>query len=98
MFNYFVIKLDKNKVVMKISPMVYITITTCLLVVITIMCAMGFPFNWVFYLTVIGQILVVLMVYRVLTDNYKTNKTFEHFYEDRPIEPIEITIEKEKFR
>lgn len=83
---------------MKISPFFYITITTLLLVTITIMCSLNFPFNWVFYLTVIGQVLVVIMVYKVLTDNYTTDKTFDHFYEDRPIEPLEIPIEKEKFR
>ncbi|WP_138434987.1 hypothetical protein [Winogradskyella algicola] len=83
---------------MKQSPFIYIAITTILLITITIMCAMDFPFNWVFYLTVIGQILVVVMVYKVLTDNYSTDKTFEHFYEDRPIEPIEVRAENENFR
>ena len=82
----------------KASPFLYITFTTLLLITITIMCAMDFPFNWVFYLTVIGQILVVVMVYKVLTDDYTTNKTFDHFYEDRPIEPLEIKAENEKFR
>ncbi|TCK67523.1 hypothetical protein DFQ05_1301 [Winogradskyella wandonensis] len=84
----------------KVSPMVYVTITTLLLVTIMVMCAMGFPFNWVFYLTVAGQILVVLMVYKVLTDDYETDKTFEHFYEDRPIQPVEVKAEneEEKFR
>lgn len=80
------------------SPLLYVAITTLLLITITIMCAMGFPFNWVFYLTVIGQILVVIMVYKVLTDNYTTTKTFEHFYEDCPIEPIEFSAENEIFR
>jgi uncharacterized membrane protein len=83
---------------MKTSPFPYIAITTLLLVTITIMCAMDFPFNWVFYLTVLGQVMLVVMVYKVLTDDYTTDKTFEHFYEDRPVEPIEIPIEKEKFR
>jgi hypothetical protein len=62
------------------------------------MSAMDFPFNWVFYLTVLGQIFLVVMVYKVLTDDYSTDKTFDHFYEDRPIEPIEVPVEKEKFR
>ncbi len=79
---------------MKNSPFPYIIITTLLLVTITVMCAMDFPFNWVFYLTVIGQISVVLMVYKVLTDNYTTDKTFEHFYQDCP---IRITAENENF-
>ncbi len=70
---------------MKISVMCYVILTTLLLVVLTIMVAMEMPFNWVFYLTCIGQIFVVMMVYKVLKDNYTTDKTFDDFYEDRPI-------------
>jgi hypothetical protein len=65
---------------------------------VTIMSAMNFPFSWVFYLTVIGQAFIILMVYKVLKDKYTTNKTFEHFYEDRPIQPLEVSVENEKFR
>jgi len=83
---------------MKVSPFVYIVITTLLLITVTIMSALNLPFNWVFYLTVLGQVFVVIMVYNVLTDDYSTDKTFEHFYEDRPIQPVDIKIEKEKFR
>ncbi|MAB49436.1 hypothetical protein [Winogradskyella sp. MH6] len=83
---------------MKQSPFLYVAITTLLLITITIMCSMNFPFNWIFYLTVIGQILVVIMVYKVLKDKYTTNKTFEHFYEDHPVEPIEVRAENENFR
>ncbi|WP_400074949.1 hypothetical protein [Winogradskyella sp. R77965] len=83
---------------MKNSPFPYVIITTFLLVTITIMCAMNLPFNWVFYLTVIGQALVVLMVYKVLTDTYTTDKTFENFYEDCPIEPLEVKVMNENFR
>lgn len=83
---------------MKTSPYIYIVITTLLLITITVMCALDFSFNWVFLLTVIGQILVVVMVYKVLRDDYTTDKTFEHFYEDRPIDPIEVKAENEKFR
>ncbi|NQX76307.1 MAG: hypothetical protein HRT75_01095 [Gilvibacter sp.] len=57
-------------------------ITTLLLVTLTIMVTMDLPFNWVFYLSVLGQVFVVLMVYRVLTDDYTTDKTFDDFYED----------------
>ncbi|NRB60771.1 MAG: hypothetical protein HRU50_12635 [Winogradskyella sp.] len=69
----------------KNSPYLYVTITTLLLVTITIMSAMNMPFNWVFYLTVMGQIMVVVMVYKVLVDDYSTDKTFEDYYEDNPI-------------
>jgi hypothetical protein len=30
----------------------------------------------------IGQILLIITVYKVLTDDYTTTKTFEDFYED----------------
>jgi hypothetical protein len=46
---------------------------------------MDFPFSWVFYLTVLGQVLLVFSVIKVLKDTYTTEKTFEDFYEDCPI-------------
>ena len=70
---------------MKISAMNWVGITTLFLLILTIGAAMGFAFNWIFYATVIGQGLVVVMVYKVLTDSYRTSKTFEDFYEDRPV-------------
>lgn len=75
---------------MKFPVMFYVWVTTLLLVTVTIMASMNMPFSWVFYLVVLGQILVVLMVYRVLTDSYKTIKTFQDFYEDYPIGREEI--------
>ncbi|MDH7911733.1 hypothetical protein [Winogradskyella sp. SYSU M77433] len=83
---------------MKTSPILYVIITTLLLITITIMSAMDLPFNWVFYITVVGQVSIVLMVYKVLTDNYSTNKTFAHFYEDRPISSIVFEAENENPR
>ena len=80
---------------MKKSPFLYVAITTILLLTVTIMATMNFPFNWVFYLTVIGQVFVIIMVYKVLTDKYTTDKTFNHFYEDNPIEPIKIKAQNE---
>ncbi|MDP5229299.1 MAG: hypothetical protein NWQ38_02815 [Cellulophaga sp.] len=70
---------------MKDSAYFYVALTTLVLVTVTIMAAMNFPFNWVFYVTVLGQVLVVFMVYKVLKDKYSTTKTFEDFYEDHPI-------------
>ncbi|MAD96223.1 MAG: hypothetical protein CMB99_02750 [Flavobacteriaceae bacterium] len=81
---------------MKVPAMVYVAITTLLLVTVTIMSAMNFPFNWVFYTTVIGQVFVVIMVYKVLTDNYQTEKTFDHMYEDRPVNPKDLGSLPEK--
>lgn len=70
---------------MKVSIQTYIAITMFLLFFITILAALNYSFSWIFYLTVIGQVFLLIMVYKVLTDNYKTEKTFEDFYEDNPI-------------
>ena len=70
---------------MKISAMNWVVITTLFLILLTIAASMGYAFHWIFYATVIGQGLVLLMVYRVLTDAYSTDKTFEDFYEDCPV-------------
>ena len=70
---------------MKTSAMFWVGATTIVLITVTVMAAMNFPFNWVFYITVLGQVMIVYMVYRVLTDTYITNKTFKDFYEDFPI-------------
>lgn len=69
---------------MKVSAMTLLGITTLLLVTVVIFAAMNFPFSWVFYATCAGQVLLVYTVYRVLTDDYDTDKTFRDFYEDRP--------------
>ncbi|MDE3742621.1 hypothetical protein [Maribacter polysaccharolyticus] len=70
---------------MKNTAMFWVANTTITLVILTIMATMNFPFNWVFYVTVLGQFMVVYMVYKVLTDKYTTTKTFKDFYEDHPI-------------
>ncbi|MCJ7465707.1 MAG: hypothetical protein MUO53_03325 [Maribacter sp.] len=70
---------------MKLSAMFWVATTTIILIIGTIMAAMALPFNWVFYVTIIGQFAVVYMVYMVLTDSYTTTKTFDDFYEDYPI-------------
>ena len=63
----------------------WVVITTFFLVILTIAASMGWAFHWIFYATVLGQAMVLIMVYKVLTDSYQTSKTFEDFYEDRPI-------------
>ena len=70
---------------MKISAMTVVSLTTLVLLMVTIMVSMNMAFNWVFYLTVIGQGMVIWMVYQVLTDKYTTNKTFRHGYEDQSL-------------
>lgn len=70
---------------MKIPVMFYVALTTCLLVLLTIMVSMNMTFSWVFYTMCLGQFMVCVMVYKVLRDQCTTDKTFEHFYEDKPI-------------
>lgn len=69
---------------MRLPVMFYVWITTLLLVAVSIMVSMNVPINWVFYVTCVGQVLIVMMVYRTLTDSYNTDKTFKDFYEDNP--------------
>ena len=78
---------------MKGTSFFYIGLTTILLVLITFLSAMSFSFSWVFYLSIIGQTLVAIMVYKVLVEKYSTNKTFEDFYQDAPIR-VENTPKK----
>ena len=60
--------------------------TTFFLVLLTVMAHIAIGFNWLFYLTLIGHVLVIIMVYKVLKDNYTTEKTFdEYFYQDHHI-------------
>ncbi len=70
---------------MKNSVMFWVLFVTIFLLVLTALVYANIGFSWVFVLTVIGQLLVVLMVYKVLKDHYTTDKTFEDFYEDYPI-------------
>jgi len=80
------------------SSLTYVTITTVILLVLTVLGALNFSFPIVFYLTIIGQISLIIMVYKVLTDNYTTDKTFDDFYEDRPIKTIDVKAENENYR
>jgi uncharacterized membrane protein len=70
---------------MKNSAMFLVSFTTGFLFVLTALTFTKIGFSWMFVLTFIGQLLVALMVYKVLRDQYTTDKTFEDFYEDHPI-------------
>jgi uncharacterized membrane protein len=76
---------------MKISAMFYVVITTLVLITLTIMVSMNLPFNWLFYTMLLGQVLVAVMVYNVIRDQYTTKKTFEDWYEDLPSDRARTT-------
>lgn len=71
--------------VVRSSGVFLVLFVTIFLLVLTALVYTNIGFSWVFILTVIGQLLIVLMVYKVLKDHYTTDKTFEDFYEDYPI-------------
>jgi len=70
---------------MKSKGILLLSITTILLVMLSIMAAMDFKYAWIFSLTTIGQVLLVISVYHVLKDDYTTEKTFKDWYEDNPL-------------
>ena len=70
---------------MKLSVHAWVAWLTFLLLTITIMSAMNFPFNWVFWLTIIGQGLLVYVVFKVLKDDYDTPLKFNDWYQDQPM-------------
>jgi hypothetical protein len=51
----------------------------------TLIASLNYAFALVFYLMIIGQLSVAITVYKVLRDNYSTDKTFENLYEDCPV-------------
>ncbi|MEM6720607.1 MAG: hypothetical protein AAF611_14865 [Bacteroidota bacterium] len=69
---------------MKTNAIFLLGLTTLILITVTIFAAMNMSFGLVFFLVVLGQGLLIFTVYKVLTDDYTTDKTFEDFYEDRP--------------
>ena len=71
---------------MKPGMIFYILLSTSLLVIVAVMVFYELPFNWIFFTTLMGQISLLVMVYKILTDDYSTEKTFDDWYEDRPIE------------
>jgi hypothetical protein len=70
---------------MKTNGIFYLVLTTIVLVALTIMVFLNVPFSVIFYVTVGGQLLLLFTVYKVLTDDFSTKKTFDDWYEDHPI-------------
>ena len=84
------LRLDKNKYLkdMKISALTFLGLTTLVLLTVVVFVAINIPFNWIFYITCVGQVLLVYSVIRILKDDYTTDKTFADFYEDHPINEV----------
>ena len=67
---------------MKNQSHIFIALTTVILLAVTILSAINFDFAWIFFLVCFGQAFLIFTVYKVLTDDYTTEKTFEDGYED----------------
>ena len=70
---------------MKNTAIRLVLATTLILVVLIILSQLNFPFSLMFFLTFFGQVLLIYAVYKVLTDKYTTDKTFDDWYEDHPM-------------
>lgn len=69
---------------MKSTAIRLVWLTTMVLIAVAVLSSLNFSFSLIFYLVVFGQLLLIFTVYKVLTDDYKTDKTFDNWYEDHP--------------
>jgi len=69
---------------MKNFAMKLVVFTTIFLLVFTILSQTDVSLKIMYALFIIGNLLVIGMVYAVLTDNYKTTLTFKDWYQDNP--------------
>jgi hypothetical protein len=70
---------------MKINGLTLLAVTTFVLITVVVFSVVDMAFGWVFLLTVFGQIALLVTVYKILKDDYTTEKTFDDFYEDHPM-------------
>ncbi|TRZ45252.1 hypothetical protein [Robertkochia solimangrovi] len=70
---------------MKSSVIPLVVVVTAFLICFVFMIQLNLAFDLMFYMMVAGQILIIYMVYRVLTDNYTTTRNFDDWYEDHPM-------------
>ena len=71
---------------MKLTGIFYLIVTTVILIALAVMSYYNLSYSVVFYVTVGGQLIFIFTVYKILTDDYNTTKTFDDWYEDHPIE------------
>lgn len=70
--------------VMKNYAIKLVWFTTAYLVVFTALSAVGIAYSLMWGMLLLGQFLVLYMVYKVLTDDYRTDKKFRDWYGDIP--------------
>lgn len=70
---------------MRQTAHIYVIISSLILVAIAVMVFYNVSYPIVFYTVLFGQAFWLFTVYKVLTDNYTTEKTFDDWYEDHPM-------------
>ena len=63
--------------------------TTLFVVIFAGLCQTTIALPTLTTILIIGQILVIFMVYKVLKDHYSRTKTFNDWYEDHPKNTLE---------
>lgn len=58
---------------------------TVIVVLYTMLSTLDLAFGIIYLAFLIAQGLLIYMVYRILTDRYRTSKTFNDWYEDKKV-------------
>ena len=74
---------------MKSRSIELVWIATIFIIVFTVLAYYSINTAVLLSLGITGQVFIIYMVYKVLTDSVKTNKTFKDWYEDRPVKTLE---------
>jgi len=69
---------------MKNLGFILLAITTLVLITLTIFASLNLSFSWVFYLSILGQSMLVVSVYAILKEDYHTDREFKDWYQDYP--------------
>lgn len=70
---------------MRNSPILFVIIASIWLLILVILAQTDISFGWLFYLTISGQAFFLVVVYKVLKAPYKSNRTFDDFYQDHDV-------------
>ncbi|GGB76530.1 hypothetical protein GCM10007424_15680 [Flavobacterium suaedae] len=74
---------------MKSRSIELVWIATIFIIIFTVLTYYSINTAVLLSLGITGQVFIIYMVYKVLTDSVKTNKTFKDWYEDRPVKTLE---------
>lgn len=64
-------------------------LTTLYVFIFAALCLLNIPIQVLTIFLFIGYFLILFMVYKVLTDQYSTTKTFKDWYEDHPMDTLD---------